>query len=104
MKFSHHTKRHETIRTGRYKSDTLTDWKPVFKNIVTLDPHRCQQAWSKLGIFTPAVEFSELPIRMHKAMVHAIQESIALNGMKAPQGLDTDVSQSTVERLRQAGT
>ncbi|MFV1830547.1 hypothetical protein VWY66_09510 [Phaeobacter sp. JH18-10] len=49
-----------------------------FKNIVTLDPHLAQDAWDILCTNTRAVEYHELPSKLHRNFVRALNHKRTL--------------------------
>lgn len=77
--------------------------RPVFKDIVTLDPHGAQEAWAKLSTFTPAVELHDLHWRMHVALVKAIKRSVPLNKLKVSRVNLGDETDYSLGKLRSAG-
>jgi len=46
--------------------------KPMFRNVVTLDPILAGEVWTTLSVYTPAVELSELTRRLHMSLVRAL--------------------------------
>ncbi|SFD16906.1 hypothetical protein SAMN05444415_10833 [Salipiger profundus] len=61
-------------RHGSWESRIKPD--PIFKNVVTLDPAETVQVWDKLSVNTTAIEFRELPLRLHKSFVRALKQSL----------------------------
>lgn len=43
--------------------------RSLFRNVVTLDPMRVEDAWSKLAVDSWGCEFRNLPSMMHRALV-----------------------------------
>jgi hypothetical protein len=50
--------------------------KPMFTSVLTLDPLLTADAWVKLSIDTPAIEFQELPVRLHNSLVEAVRRQL----------------------------
>ncbi len=44
----------------------------MFRNVVTLDPDDTVDVWIGLSAYTPAIEFRELPMRLHRSLLKAI--------------------------------
>lgn len=49
------------------------DSKPMFRHVVTLDPVLADDAWDRLCTYTPAIEFQELPVRLHGNLLRAMK-------------------------------
>lgn len=60
----------DKIVTGCYSLDTPEEG--VFRSIVTLDPQLSRQAWDRLSIDVAAVEYSELPRKLHLSFIKAL--------------------------------
>ena len=74
-----------------------------FASIVTLDPQGSQDAWSKLSIFTPALELRELHLRLHSSLVKSIAASPALRNQKVSD-FRSDLNEDlNLKSLRAAG-
>jgi hypothetical protein len=43
--------------------------RSLFRNVVTIDPMRVEDAWSKLAVDSWACEFRNLPTMMHRALM-----------------------------------
>lgn len=99
-----HTREHGPKLRAKYHSwgKHPTD-APVFRNVVTLDPIGTGYAWSKLAMFTPALEFQELPLRLHNSLKKAILDSKVLAQQTAPKRYVKSMDEDQLYVLRSAG-
>lgn len=66
-----------TRKTRSHKGSwhLFLDQSPLFSDAFTLDPSQVDDAWSKLNTNTWAVEFNNLPLLIHTALVNTLKRS-----------------------------
>lgn len=64
------------LRAKHRSWDTHVSSKPMFRNQITIDQCDVEDAWVHLSVDTAAVEFQELPVRLHRSLVNAIRRSL----------------------------
>jgi hypothetical protein len=47
----------------------------MFHAVVTVDPLEVENVWERLSIDTRAIEFQEIPFRLHRALVKMLPSS-----------------------------
>lgn len=57
------------IRSTHRSWTTHSKFEPEFVNVVTIDPSAVEETWEKLSVNTQVVEFHEMPVRLHRALV-----------------------------------
>ena len=51
----------------------FSDYRPIFRNVVTINPSRTLEAWDRLSINTRAIEYRELPMKLHRGLMNALR-------------------------------
>ncbi|SMC60294.1 hypothetical protein [Primorskyibacter flagellatus] len=66
-------KKFDRVRVPHTSDDRGFSSQRFFAHCVTLDPELAENNWERLSVYTPAVEFQELPIRLHRSLVKALR-------------------------------
>jgi len=64
------------IRAKHRSWDMRVSNAPMFEQQVTLDPCDTEDAWEQLSVNTSFIEFQELPVRLHRSLVKALNRSL----------------------------
>jgi len=60
------------VRATHRAWGNVVDRKPMFDHVVTLDVELAEESWDRLSVYTPNLEFREMPVRLHRALVMAL--------------------------------
>ncbi|PZX12625.1 hypothetical protein [Celeribacter halophilus] len=63
------------IRASHHSWRRSSAFKPMFHAVVTVDPLEVENVWERLSIDTRAIEFQEIPFRLHRALVKMLPSS-----------------------------
>lgn len=64
----------EKVRARHSSWGKTVSPSPMFRDVVTLQPKRAEEAWAQLSQDTVAIELRELPARLHRSFVRALRQ------------------------------
>lgn len=65
------------VRAKHRSWDSHVSYEPMFRNCVTIDIRDVDDVWAHLSVNSAAVEFQEIPVRLHRSLVNALRRSMA---------------------------
>ena len=72
---AHVVKVNRTCKGFHVSDSSAWSNESMFAEVVTIDPSRVEEAWDTLSSDTRAIEYQELPKRMHHSLIQALKSS-----------------------------